>query len=78
MKTISVSEFRGNIKKYLDIALEEKLLVHRGKGKTYAIIPIEYIEDEPYNTEFVKKILQSKEDSKQGKGVKIAVEDLWK
>ena len=24
MKTISVSEFRGNIKKYLDIAQEEK------------------------------------------------------
>jgi PHD/YefM family antitoxin component YafN of YafNO toxin-antitoxin module len=78
MKTISVSEFRGNIKKYLDIAQEEKLLIHRGKGKTYAIVPIEEMEDEPYNPEFVKKILQAREDSKQGKGVKIAIEDLWK
>ncbi|RZL23802.1 MAG: hypothetical protein EOO96_23450 [Pedobacter sp.] len=32
----------------------------------------------PYNPEFVKDILQAREDIKNGKGVKIAVEDLWK
>jgi hypothetical protein len=32
----------------------------------------------PYNPEFVKDILQASEDIKNGKGVKIAVEDLWK
>lgn len=32
----------------------------------------------PYNPEFVKNILQAKEDIKNGKGVKIAFEDLWK
>lgn len=32
----------------------------------------------PYNTEFVKEILKAKEDVKNGKGVKIAIEDLWK
>jgi len=31
-----------------------------------------------YNPEFVKDILQAREDIKNGKGVKIAVEDLWK
>ncbi|KQR70534.1 DUF2683 family protein [Pedobacter sp. Leaf176] len=35
-------------------------------------------EDGPYNPEFVKDILQAREDVKNGKGVKIAVEDLWK
>ena len=78
MKTISVSEFRGNIKKYLDIAQEEKLIIHRGKGRSFAVVPIEEIEDSPYDPEFVKKILQAREDSKQGLGVKIAIEDLWK
>jgi prevent-host-death family protein len=78
MKTISVSEFRGNIKKYLDIAQEEKLIIHRGKGRSFAVIPIEEIEESPYDPEFVKKILQAREESKQGKGVKIAIEDLWK
>ncbi|MDQ1139681.1 DUF2683 family protein [Pedobacter agri] len=34
--------------------------------------------ESPYNPEFVKDILQAREDIKNGKGVKIAVEDLWK
>jgi hypothetical protein len=31
-----------------------------------------------YDPEFVKDILQAREDIKNGKGVKIAIEDLWK
>ena len=41
MKTITVSEFRKNIKKYVDIALKEKVIVNRGEGKAFAIIPID-------------------------------------
>ncbi len=36
------------------------------------------IERNPYNPEFVRKILQSRGDVRNGKGVKIALEDLWK
>lgn len=35
-------------------------------------------EDTPYSPEFVESILQGREDYKNGKGVKIALEDLWK
>lgn len=35
-------------------------------------------EKSSYNPEFVKDILQAREDIKNGKGVKIEVEDLWK
>jgi|GEM_PF-188307 len=35
-------------------------------------------EKSPYDPEFVKKILQGEEDIKNGKGIKIATEDLWK
>jgi hypothetical protein len=35
-------------------------------------------EKSPYDPEFVKKILQGREDIKNGKGIKIAIEDLWK
>ncbi len=35
-------------------------------------------EESPYNPEFVKEILKAREDIKNGKGVKIGVEDLWK
>jgi hypothetical protein len=34
--------------------------------------------DKPYNPEFVAKIKASREEIKQGKGVKIKLEDLWK
>jgi len=32
----------------------------------------------PYDPEFVAKIIGGREDIKNGKGVKIAIEDLWK
>ena len=35
-------------------------------------------EKSPYDLEFVKKILDGREAVKNGKGVKIAIEDLWK
>jgi hypothetical protein len=60
------------------VAQEEKLLIHRGKGRTYAIVPIEEIEEEPYNPEFVAKIMRSKKDFEEGRFTAIKTEDLWK
>jgi hypothetical protein len=44
-------------------------------------IKVKYIpndENDVYSTEFVESVLQSREDYKKGKGVKIALKDLWK
>lgn len=46
MKTVSVTEFRGNIKKYLDIAESEKLVIHRSKGRSFVVIPLEEENDD--------------------------------
>ncbi len=38
-------------------------------------------EEKPYNPEFVKEILEAREELKQGKGIKMTLEDidkLWK
>ena len=32
----------------------------------------------PYDPVFVKKILDGRKDVKNGKGIKVAVKDLWK
>ncbi|WP_035676028.1 type II toxin-antitoxin system Phd/YefM family antitoxin [Flavobacterium frigidarium] len=45
MIAINVTEFRGNMKKYLEAAENEKLIIHSAKGKAYAIVPIEEIEE---------------------------------
>ena len=46
MKTVSVTEFRSNIKRYLDIAQEEKLVIHRSKGSSFVIVPLEDDKDD--------------------------------
>ena len=39
---------------------------------------IEKETEKPYNPEFVKMILEASQGIKDGKGVKIKLEDLWK
>ena len=36
------------------------------------------VEKSPYDQEFVKKILQGRQEIKEGKGLRIKVDDLWK
>ncbi len=35
-------------------------------------------EEKPYNPEFVKEILDAEQSLRDGKGIKIKLEDLWK
>jgi len=64
----------------------ETLIVHpKNKEQLSALkafvkaLKIEFTtEKSPYKPEFVAKIKRSQEQMKEGKGVKIAVEDLWK
>ncbi|RKR81331.1 hypothetical protein BDD43_1476 [Mucilaginibacter gracilis] len=36
------------------------------------------VEKDPYDPAFVAKILKGDQDMKEGKGVKINIDDLWK
>ncbi len=38
----------------------------------------ELAKQKPYNPEFVKEILDAEQSIKDGKGVRIKLEDLWK
>jgi len=78
MITINVTEFRSNIKKYLDVAQNEKVIIHRGKGRAFAVVPVDDINDEPYSAEFIASILQGREDYKNGKCENVVLKDLWK
>lgn len=57
MIIISVSEFRKNIKKYLDIADTQRLVVNRGKEGSFAVVPVEEMKDESYD-DFKARIQQ--------------------
>ncbi|AJH15548.1 type II toxin-antitoxin system Phd/YefM family antitoxin [Myroides profundi] len=78
MKTISVSEFRKNIKKYIELASNEKIVVNRGEGKAFLIIPIDQTEDEEYDVDFVQKVLRAEKDILEGDFLEIKdVKNLW-
>jgi PHD/YefM family antitoxin component YafN of YafNO toxin-antitoxin module len=40
MQTVSVTEFRGNMKKYLELAEKEKLVIHRNNGVSFVLTPL--------------------------------------
>ena len=46
MKTVSVTEFRSNIKRYLDIAQEERVVIHRSKGNSFVLVPLDQEKEE--------------------------------
>lgn len=48
MIAINVTEFRGNMKKYLEASENEKLIIHSAKGKAYAIVPVDEVEESPF------------------------------
>lgn len=41
-------------------------------------IKFKVVEEKNYDPEFVKKILEARDNAKQGKSVTIPLEDLWK
>ncbi len=78
MKTITVSEFRKNIKKYAEIAGKEKVIVNRGNGQAFAIVPLEAIEDKGYSPKFVKRIMDASESAKKGNVTRIKdTKNIW-
>lgn len=44
MRVISSSELRNNLKKYLDLATEERIFIQRGKNETFVLTREQYLE----------------------------------
>lgn len=57
---------------------KEQVTALKAFGKALKVDFKTETEESPYDPEFVKKILDGHEAVKNGRGVKIAVEDLWK
>jgi hypothetical protein len=50
MRVISSSELRNNMKKYLDLATNEKIVIQRGRNETFVLTREDYLEpDENLN-----------------------------
>ncbi|WP_016776722.1 type II toxin-antitoxin system Phd/YefM family antitoxin [Anaerophaga thermohalophila] len=50
MRVISSAELRNNMKKYLDLAGKEQIIIQRGRKETFVLKKREYLEpDEDFN-----------------------------
>lgn len=59
MKTVSVTEFRSNIKRYLDIAQEEKLVIHRSKGSSFVLVPLDQENENTLLSDAQQKVIDA-------------------
>lgn len=57
MQTVSVTEFRGNIKKYLELAEKEKLVIHRNKGVSFVLTPLKDEDEDTLLSDAQKKAI---------------------
>ena len=86
MKTTNYTDLRNNLKSYLDGVINdsEPLIVHRSGNESVVVISLE-----EYNsikeTEYIRKspammdiIRKGDEEIKNGEGVSVDIENLWK
>lgn len=78
MIQVSFIEFQENLKKYVELASTQRVVVTQGDDVSFKIEPVEKSE-EKYNSDFVQEILQVNEEAQKGYVVKINdVNDIWK
>ena len=86
MKTANYTNFRSNLKSYMDAVIDdcETIIINRGKDTGVVLISLdeynslketEYIMSSPETVEAIRK---GDEEIKNGKGIKVELEDLWK
>ena len=86
MRTANYTDFRANLKDYMDTVIDdcETVIINRGNNKGVVMISLEeynslketeYIMSSPEMMEVIRK---GDEDIKNGNGSKIEIEDLWK
>jgi antitoxin YefM len=88
IKSLSLTEFRSNLDKELDfigVNKSNQLIIKRAKGKGNIILlsEVEFnsIQESLYLLSSKKNkehLLESKQQVKEGKTVKVKIKDLWK
>lgn len=81
MIAISTTELRRNLRKYLNLAQKERVIIQCGKTETYEIIPARRISDnDAYfsNPKLLNALKESEEDIAEGRVREIKdTKQLW-
>lgn len=80
MIAISTTELRNNLRKYLDLAKVERIIIQCGKNETFELVPSERMSDGdrymgiPENAAAARKGIT---EIDEGKGIKVNPKDIW-
>jgi len=80
MIVISQSELRGNLKKYLDLAEKERIIIQRGKSEMFELKKQERISEDDYfsNPKNIEAIEEGLADIKAGRFTTLDPDkNLW-
>ena len=86
MRTANYTDFRTNLKSYMDAVIDDcdTVIINRGKDTGVVLISLEeynslketeYIMSSPETMEAIRK---GADDIKNDKGIKVDLDDLWK
>ena len=86
MRTANFTDFRANLKAYMETVINDcdTIIINRGNNTGVVLISLEeynslketeYIMSSPETMEAIRK---GDEDIKNGRGVKVEIDDLWK
>ena len=86
MRTANYTDFRANLKGYMDAVIDDcdTVIINRGNDTGVVLISLEeynslketeYIMSSPETMEAIRK---GDEDIKNGRGIKVDIDDLWK
>ena len=86
MRTTNYTDFRANLKGYMDAVIDDcdTVIINRGNDTGVVLISLEeynslketeYIMSSPETMEAIRK---GDEDIKNGRGIKVDIDDLWK
>ena len=86
MRTANYTDFRTNLKSYMDAVIDDcdTVIINRGKDtgvvlisleEYYSLKETEYIMSSPETMEAIRK---GDDDIKNDKGIKVDIDDLWK
>lgn len=78
MMRITFLEFQDNLKRYIELANTQDIVVTHSDGLSFRVVPLEERKVK-YNADFVENILQVNEEAEKGYVVKINdTNDIWK
>jgi hypothetical protein len=79
METIIVHPKNNEEKKVIKAFLEAlKIKFENSKNKTERTSDSELAKQSDYDPEFVEMVEQNRKDYKEGKGIKVNLDDIWK